>query len=106
MFKPFEKINRQTFLILVGSQVAVALLLWQISGGGLIPPPSRVLDALSHLLTTRLFLDNIFTSLLLTGQALFYSVVITLLFGYASVIPFFKPAALFLVKCRYLTLTG
>jgi NitT/TauT family transport system permease protein len=32
--------------------------------------------------------------------------VITLLFSYASVIPFFNPAAQFIVKCRYLTLTG
>jgi NitT/TauT family transport system permease protein len=106
MFKPFEKIKHRTFLILVGSQVAVALLLWQVAGGGLIPPPSKVLEALGQLLTTELFMDNLLTSLLLTGKALFYSVLITLLFGYASVIPLFRPAALFLVKCRYLTLTG
>ena len=106
MFEPFNKINRKTFLILVGSQALVTLLLWQLTGGGLIPRPSTVMAALGRLLTTRLLLDNLLTSLLLTGQALFYSVLITLLFGYASVIPFFKPAALFLVKCRYLTLTG
>ncbi|HET6254502.1 MAG TPA: ABC transporter permease subunit [Puia sp.] len=106
MFKPFEKINRQTFLILVGSQAAVALLMWQLTGGGLIPQPSRVLEALAQLSATRLFADNLLTSLLLTGQALFYSVVITLLFGYVSVIPFFQPVAQFIVKCRYLTLTG
>ncbi|HEV3412904.1 MAG TPA: hypothetical protein VG101_10510 [Puia sp.] len=106
MFKPFFSINRQTFMILVGSQVLVALLVWQVSGGGLIPPPSKVLAALGQLLTTRLFMDNLLTSLLLTGQALMYSVVITLLISYASVIPFFKPAAQFVVKCRYLTLTG
>jgi sulfonate transport system permease protein len=106
MFKPFLSINRQTFLILVGTQVAVALLMWQLMGGGLIPPPSKVLQALGQLLTTRLFVDNLLTSLVLTGQALFYAVLITLLFGYASVIPFFQPAAQFIVKCRYLTLTG
>jgi sulfonate transport system permease protein len=106
MFKPFGKINRQTFLILVGTQVMITLLAWQLGGGGLIPPPSRVLAALGQLLATRLFVDNLLTSLLLTGKALFYSVVITLLFSYASVIPFFNPAAQFIVKCRYLTLTG
>jgi len=77
-----------------------------LMGGGLIPPPSKVLAALGRLLTTRLFADNLLTSLMLTGQALFYSVVITLLFGYASVMPFFQPVAQFIVKCRYLTLTG
>jgi sulfonate transport system permease protein len=106
MFKPFEKISRRTFLILVGVQAVAALLLWQLCGGGLIPPPSKVLAALGRLLTTRLFMDNLFTSLLLTGQALFYAVLITLLFSYVSVIPFFKPAAELVVKCRYLTLTG
>ena len=34
MFKPFNKINRKTFLILVGSQALVTLLLWQCWGGG------------------------------------------------------------------------
>jgi sulfonate transport system permease protein len=106
MFKPFFSINRQTFLILVGTQVAVALLMWQLMGGGLIPPPSKVLEALGQLLTTRLFVDNLLTSLMLTSKSLFYGVLITLLFGYASVIPFFKPVAHFIVKCRYLTLTG
>jgi sulfonate transport system permease protein len=106
MFKPFFSITRQTFLILVGTQVAVALLMWQLMGGGLIPPPSKVLEALGQLLTTRLFVDNLLTSLMLTSESLFYGVLITLLFGYASVIPFFKPVAHFIVKCRYLTLTG
>jgi sulfonate transport system permease protein len=106
MFKPFDKISGQTFLILVGSQIAVTLVSWQLMGGGLIPPPSKVLNALSQLLTTRLFMDNLLTSLMLTGESLFYGVLITLLLGYASVIPFFQPVAQFIVKCRYLTLTG
>ena len=93
-------------MILVGSQVLVALLIWQVSGGGLIPPPSKVLAALGQLLTARSFVDNLLTSILLTGQALMYSVLITLLVSYASVIPFFRPVAQFIVKCRYLTLTG
>jgi sulfonate transport system permease protein len=106
MFKPFDNINRRTFLIIVVTQLSVTLLSWQVLGGGLIPPPSKVLVALARLLTAHLFIDNLLTSLMLTGQALFYAVVITLLFGYASVIPFFRPVAQFIVKCRYLTLTG
>jgi sulfonate transport system permease protein len=113
MFKPFNKINRKTFLILVGSQALVTLLLWQCWGGGgtvgsgaLIPRPLTVIAALGRLLTTRLFLDNLLASLMLTGRALIYSVLITMAFGYASVIPFFRPVAELIVKCRYLTLTG
>ena len=106
MFKPFFKISRQTFLLLVGSQALAALICWQLTGGGLIPRPSGILASLGHLLTTRLFFDNLFASLLLTGQALIYSILITMVFGYASVIPFFRPVAELIVKFRYLTLTG
>ena len=106
MFRPFEKFSRQTFLLIVAGQVIFALLAWQFSSGVLIPRPTAVLVALGHLLSTRLFADNLLASVLLTGQALFYSVLITLLFSYGSVIPFLQPVAHFIVKCRYLTLTG
>jgi sulfonate transport system permease protein len=106
MFKPFEKFSRQTFLLLVAGQAIFALLVWQFSSGGLIPRPTTVLGALGHLLSTRLFADNLLASVLLTGRALFYSVLITLVFAYGSVIPFLQPVAQFIVKCRYLTLTG
>jgi NitT/TauT family transport system permease protein len=43
---------------------------------------------------------------MLTLKAMLYSIIITLLFSYLSVMPFFKSIALFIVKCRYLTLTG
>jgi sulfonate transport system permease protein len=106
MLKPFDKISHRTLLTIVATQLSVTLISWQVLGGGLIPPPSKVLVALAQLLTAHLFIDNLLTSLMLTGQALFYAVVITLLFGYASVIPFFRPVTQFIVKCRYLTLTG
>jgi NitT/TauT family transport system permease protein len=106
MFKPFEKISRRTFMIMVLLQVIVTLVLWQSGSGGLIPQPLRIIAAFGHLLTTRLLLDNVLVSLLLTLQALVYSVLATLAFTYLSVIPFFSSLAQFIVKCRYLTLTG
>lgn len=106
MFKPFEKISRQTFTIMVLSQIILTLIVWQLAPGGLIPQPLKVITAFGHLLTTRLLLDNMLVSLLLTLQALVYSILITLVFSYLSVIPFFHSIAQFIVKCRYLTLTG
>ncbi|MBS1603396.1 MAG: nitrate ABC transporter permease [Bacteroidetes bacterium] len=106
MFKPFEKISRQTFGIMVLAQALFTLLIWQLSPGGLIPQPSHVLEALGQLLTTRLLIDNLLVSLVLTLEAMLYSILITLLFSYLSVIPFFHSIAGFIVKCRYLTLTG
>ena len=98
--------SRMTVYVMVALQVLFFLALWQLSPGGLIPGPFRVLDALGELLTTRLLFDNLLASLVLTLKALVYSMVLTLLFSYLSVLPFFQPMAQFLVKCRYLTLTG
>ena len=91
---------------MVVAQVAFTLAVWQLSAGGLIPQPWKILSAFGHLLTTRLLIDNLLVSLLLTLQAMLYSIVITLFFGYGSVIPFVNSLARFVVKCRYLTLTG
>ena len=93
-------------MILVAAQIVFALTAWQLTPAGLIPHPSSILGALGELLTGRLLIDNLLVSLLLTIKALFYSVAITLVFSYLSVIPFFHPIAQLIVKCRYLTLTG
>jgi sulfonate transport system permease protein len=106
MFKPFDKISRQTFMIMVGIQVFVSLVLWQWGAGGLIPQPLKIGSALGHLLTTRLLADNVLVSFSLTVKAMFCAILITLCFAYLSVIPFFNAIAQFIVKCRYLTLTG
>jgi sulfonate transport system permease protein len=106
MFKPFERIGRKNFLIMAVSQALFALVVWQLSPGGLIPGPMRVLEALGELLGTRLLIDNLLVSLLLTVKAMFYSILITLVFSYLSVVPFFSATAKLLVRLRYLTLTG
>jgi NitT/TauT family transport system permease protein len=106
MFKPFATISRVNFLIMAVSQALFTLLVWQLSPSGLIPHPLHIGEALGGLLTSRLLLDDLLVSLLLTLKALFYSVAITLFFAYLSVIPFFQSVAQLVVKCRYLTLTG
>jgi len=106
MFRPFEKISRTTFLTLVTLQVIFFLSLWQSLPAGLIPSPLKIGEGLGGLITSSLLWDNVLVSLALTLKALFFSVLITLLFSYLSVVPFFRPIAQFIVKCRYLTLTG
>lgn len=106
MFKPFATISRVNFLIMAGSQALFTLIVWQLSPAGLIPHPSRIGEALGGLLTSRLLMDNLLASLLLTLKALLYSVAITLFFAYLSVMPFLRSVAQLIVKCRYLTLTG
>src|SRR5689334_10219335 len=97
LFQPFAIISRQTFLIMVVSQVILALLLWHLTSDGLMPQPGKVLAALAHLSTTKVLIDNVLTSLALTVQAMLYSIIITLIIAYLSVLPFFKGIALFVV---------
>jgi len=106
MFRPFEKISHTTALTLVTLQVIVFLSLWQSLPAGLIPSPLKIGEGLGGLITSSLLWDNVLVSLILTLKALFFSVLITLVFSYLSVVPFFRPIAQFIVKCRYLTLTG
>ncbi len=106
IFSPFGSVSKQSFTLMITGQVLLALLLWHLGSNVLIPQPLKVANAFLHLITTWLFLDNLLMSMMLTLQAMLYSIIITLLFTYLSVLPFFKSIALFLVKCRYLTLTG
>ena len=106
IFKPFASISKQTTIIMIVVQVIVTLLIWHTTSNGLIPKPGNVAIAFGKLITTKLLIDNMLVSLVLTLKAMFYSIIITLFFAYASVIPFFKSIAQFIVKCRYLTLTG
>jgi sulfonate transport system permease protein len=106
IFQPFATINRQTIMIMMAVQVVITLLLWHTLSDGLIPKPTKVASAFAQLLGSKILFDNILVSLLLTLKAMLYSILITLLFAYLSVLPFFKSVAQFIVKCRYLTLTG
>lgn len=106
IFQPFGKLSKQSFLLMIIAQVIIALTLWHVGSSGLIPSPLKVKTAFLQLLTTRLLWDNILVSLSLTLQAMLYSIIITLFFAYLSVLPFFRSLAQFIVKCRYLTLTG
>jgi ABC-type nitrate/sulfonate/bicarbonate transport system permease component len=106
LLQPFALINKQTFMIMASFQVILALFFWHIGSDGLMPQPGKVAAALIHLSGTKLLIDNVLVSLALTLKAMLYAIIITLIISYLSVLPFFKSIALFIVKCRYLTLAG
>ncbi|HEX2606045.1 MAG TPA: ABC transporter permease subunit [Flavisolibacter sp.] len=106
IFTPFTRLSCTALTLLIATQVAIALVLWHIGSNGLIPQPAKVAKEFIQLFTGRLLWDNLLVSLGLTLKAMIYSIVITLFFTYLAVLPFFKTLARFLVKCRYLTLTG
>ncbi|TCJ18649.1 hypothetical protein EPD60_03885 [Flaviaesturariibacter flavus] len=106
LFTPFATAKPTNVALLLGGQLVFALLLWGKFAGGLIPGPAQVGGALVELLGSHLLWEQVFISLALTLKALAIAIAITLVLGYASLLPFFQGLAQFLVKCRYLTLTG
>jgi NitT/TauT family transport system permease protein len=107
IFSPLTHIKGHTMIMLVIIQTVIALLLWEIFGGnGLIPTPLKIITAVFTIVTTEYFIDNFFSSLGLTLTGMGLSIVIALVVSYLSLIPMFTPLARFIVKCRYLTLTG
>ncbi|MFI5204068.1 MAG: ABC transporter permease [Flavobacteriales bacterium] len=107
LFTPLAAISNRTFLILVVINCLIALVLWQtFAAGGLIPTPVKIGESLSKIITSNALADNLIISLTLTLKGMSYSILIALLICYLSLIPMFNPLAKFIIKCRYLTLTG
>jgi ABC-type nitrate/sulfonate/bicarbonate transport system permease component len=104
---PLTHVKGRTSIILIVIEVFVALLLWEIFGSnGLIPTPLKIFKSVMTIITTNYFIDNFFSSLSLTMTGMGVSIAIALIVSYLSLIPLFAPIAKFIVKCRYLTLTG
>jgi NitT/TauT family transport system permease protein len=107
IFSPLTQIKGRTSMILIVVEALAALLLWEIFGqNGLIPTPSKIIGAAIRIITSASFADNLFASLGLTLTGMGISILIALAVSYLSLIPAFAPVAKFIVKCRYLTLTG
>ncbi len=107
LFSPFAPLSDRTYTILIIIDCGIALLLWQIfAAGGLIPTPFKIAEAVLRIVGTNDFFDNLFSSLSLTLKGMGISILIALVICYLSLVPIFYPIAKFIIKCRYLTLTG
>lgn len=93
-------------LLMTGTQLVIVLLLWQVGGGGLIPSPAKLTASVWRIIGTGTFWDNFLTSMVLTSQGMMIAIGIALAVSYLSLLPFFRPLAAFIIRCRYLTLTG
>ncbi len=107
LFTPLTNIDKKTFTLLVIINAAIGLGLWQVFAvGGLIPDSIKISQSIFTIIGSSSFFDNLFSSLTLTLKGMGISIVIALLICYLSLIPIFSPVAKFVIKCRYLTLTG
>lgn len=107
LFTPLTNVSNKMFSVLVLIDILLALVLWHfLASGGLIPTPVKIGESIIRILSTGDFYDHFFISLTLTLKGMGYSIVIALIICYLSLIPIFAPFAKFIIKCRYLTLTG
>ncbi|GAB2604284.1 ABC transporter permease [Spirosoma areae] len=106
LIKPNGRVHRPTFLLMVGVQVLVAMLLWFLSNSPLLPTPIEILSALGRLVSSEGLLDELWTSMALSIESMLIAIVISLTIAYATVIPFFRPFAFLVSKFRFLTLVG
>jgi NitT/TauT family transport system permease protein len=107
LFTPLTVINKQMYYFLMLLNFVLAITLWHVfAAGGLIPTPEKIASSVLQIISSENFYNNLFSSLSLTMKGMGYSIMIALVICYISLIPFFKPLARFIVKCRYLTLTG
>ncbi|WP_103072150.1 ABC transporter permease [Aquimarina sediminis] len=108
IFKPFEKISKNSRLLIILVWVVAVLVFWFISSMGerhLFPSPQQVLTGFTELYNEGLVV-HIGSSLLLCIKAILIAVIISLLLTYLSTIPVVTPIARMLSKLRYLPLTG
>jgi NitT/TauT family transport system permease protein len=106
LFAPLTRLSTRDYVILIALQLILVLGIWEWRGNGLIPAPSKVTGSLFALLRSGEFYENLISSLWLTFKGMGISIIIALLVSYMAFIPFFRPFAQFVVRCRYLTLTG
>ena len=103
---PLGNLQKTTLYILLTGEIILGLLAWQLGGGGLLPTPVKVLGSMSSILSDTNFYENFFSTLGLVLQAMGISIVIAMMLSYLYLIPLFAPITRFVMKCRYLTITG
>lgn len=107
-FRPFEKISKNSRLIIIAVWVMIVGAFWFVSSMGdrhLFPSPEQVLTGFKELYNEGLVV-HIGSSLLLCFKAIIIAVIISLIFTYLSTVPVITPLAKALSQLRYLPLTG
>jgi ABC-type nitrate/sulfonate/bicarbonate transport system permease component len=107
LFTPFEYVNKQTFYGLVAFQTLILILAWAFAmpEKSFFPHLGDVIKAWGNMWNEGLMV-HILRTLKLCFVATLISILFSGLVAYLSVIPFFKPIALFFTKLRYNPIVG
>lgn len=105
-FLPNRVVSPSVMWIIVGAQVAVALLIWIRSPFKVLPQPGEVFSALGNLWMTQGLAYELWASFRLNLHALALATLISLGLSYLTVLPFFRPLVAAISKGRFLSLVG
>lgn len=86
-------------------QLAIAVAVWWIWPSYVVPKPLEVLASFSKIWYNG-FGQELITSFILCLQAIGITLIVSLGLTYATVMPFFRPIAMFVTKGRFLGLVG
>lgn len=106
LFSPNKALRGRTLLLLCLAQGALVLLFWSLSGSAIFPTPAAIGRAWVSLFREGGFVTEALTSTILAFQSVALTFLLSLLFSYASVLPFFRPAVQAASKLRFLSLVG
>jgi NitT/TauT family transport system permease protein len=105
-FLPNRAVSPGAIRIIIAVQIAVAILVWLNSPFKVLPRPDEVLSALRNLWMNEGLGQELITSFKINVEALAWTAVISLVFSYLTVLPFFRPVVTALSKGRFLSLVG
>ncbi len=103
---PNRPVSRKIALGLIAFWVAAALLLWFMSPFASLPSPIEVRRAFGELWWKQGMAPELFTTLRLIGHSLLFTVLISMLLSYATVVAALRPLVAAVSKLRFLGITG
>ncbi len=106
VFQPNKLVSKNVMRILIGTQLAILVIVWTFSRTIFLPKPAEILSALGFLWSQMGLGGELITSFLLNVEALAIATVLSLGLAYASTIPFFQPIVSLIGKLRFLSLVG
>lgn len=105
-FVPNRVVSPATMRLLIGAQVAFALVVWWRSPFKVLPRPDETLHAMRELWFEQGLGHELITSFKMNLEALALTALISLGLSYLSVVAFFSPIVTAVSKGRFLGLAG
>jgi NitT/TauT family transport system permease protein len=106
VFAPNQTLSKTVLIGMVSVQIVLALAWWMSGTSEIIPKPGEIWGAFKKMVFEEKILPELWSSAMLSVKSMTIAVIVSLLFSYLTVMPFFRPIAFVLSKGRFLGLAG